>query len=211
MRPLSLAAAALLSAGAAAQPDAPHTVPFATDGNVLELVLAAADGAPAPRSVAVTSAPDGVVFEAPTVPALATGDEATAQLTFGVAREAPTGEPGALALAVLDGAGRTVATRQIRVEVAAPTAFALGLPRPNPVRTRARLPYELPAAARVEASVYDLLGRRVAVLVDDEQASGGHTLDVDAGALAAGAYVVRVGARFVDETRVEVRRVTVVR
>ena len=62
----------------------------------------------------------------------------------------------------------------------------------------------LPAAARVRLSVYDVLGREVAVLVDGEQAAGTHAAELRGGSLAAGLYVVRLTAG--DATLV--RRVT---
>jgi hypothetical protein len=75
---------------------------------------------------------------------------------------------------------------------ALPEILALHAPAPNPVGGRATIRYELPAAGPVRLAVYDALGREVAVLVDGERPAGVHAVVVDAGALAAGAYVVRI-------------------
>ena len=55
----------------------------------------------------------------------------------------------------------------------------------------------LPEAAAVEVGVFDVLGRRVAVLAEGTLGAGEHALRVAPGALAAGTYVVRatVGAQ----------------
>ncbi|WP_420456899.1 T9SS type A sorting domain-containing protein [Rubrivirga sp.] len=73
----------------------------------------------------------------------------------------------------------------------APSAFALTV-APNPVRDRAVLTVEVPAAGPVRAAVYDALGREVAVLWDGARSAGPLALDLDAARLPAGVYVARV-------------------
>ena len=70
-------------------------------------------------------------------------------------------------------------------------ALALRL-APNPSSGRATVTYALAAFGPVRLSVYDVLGREVAVLVDGPVAAGTHTAPFDAGALASGVYVVRL-------------------
>src|SRR5439155_22284151 len=45
-----------------------------------------------------------------------------------------------------------------------PRDYGLGAGVPNPLRTRARIAYALPAAGRVDLAVYDVSGRRVRAL-----------------------------------------------
>src|SRR5690606_22455234 len=72
---------------------------------------------------------------------------------------------------------------------------ALGLEvRPNSARGAATVTLTLPEAAEVSASVYDVLGRRVAVLHEGPLGAGRHALALGARALPAGVYVVRVAA-----------------
>lgn len=71
-----------------------------------------------------------------------------------------------------------------------PTAdFRVGAPWPNPAAGVTRIPVSLDAAARVEAHLFDLLGRRVAMLEHDLSA-GSHVLEIDAAGLAGGLYLV---------------------
>ena len=98
--------------------------------------------------------------------------------------------------------GRTTAT-----EGGAITEFALAAPAPNPTAGAAVVSFDVPEASAVSVAVYDLLGRRVAVLAEGEMAAGRHTARLEAGALAPGVYVVRMQAG----TFSAVRRVTVVR
>lgn len=75
---------------------------------------------------------------------------------------------------------------------AAPRAASVALAGPNPLRSRTALAVSLPAAQAVEASLYDVLGRRVAVLHEGVLPAGVSRLDVDASDLPAGVYVARV-------------------
>jgi hypothetical protein len=66
---------------------------------------------------------------------------------------------------------------------------------PNPASDASVLTVTLGAAADLRAEVYDLLGRRVALLADGPTAAGATTLAVDAGALPSGTYLVRVASQ----------------
>ena len=79
-----------------------------------------------------------------------------------------------------------------------PVEFALAPAYPNPFAGAATLAYQLPAQADVVLDVFDLLGRRVAVLADGVQEAGRYSVRWDgtvAGAPAAnGVYVYRLRA-----------------
>ncbi len=68
---------------------------------------------------------------------------------------------------------------------------------PNPTASRTSFAFSLPAAARVELTVYDVRGRRVRNLLRGEQAAGAHAIDWDARdqdgrPVATGAYLGRL-------------------
>lgn len=78
---------------------------------------------------------------------------------------------------------------------------------PQPVRDRATLRVALPEAARVTVEVFDLVGRRVAVLLDGPQAAGAHEVTVNTRALTSGMYLVRL----TSGSQVRTQRLHVVR
>ncbi|WP_412068851.1 T9SS type A sorting domain-containing protein [Rubrivirga sp. IMCC43871] len=80
-------------------------------------------------------------------------------------------------------------------------ALALGPLVPNPAQGPARVALTLGAAADVRVEVFDVLGRRVAVLADGPLAAGTHEVAVDVTAWAAGVYVCRVRAGDAAVTR----------
>ena len=77
-----------------------------------------------------------------------------------------------------------------------PETFQLQVspPFPNPFTEQTTIRYELPEPMRVRMTVYDALGREVAVLVDGEQQAGAHEVVFDGVDLAPGTYVVRFEA-----------------
>jgi len=90
---------------------------------------------------------------------------------------------------------------------ALPTAFALRTPHPNPFSGVATVSYETPEAARVTLELFDVLGRRVAVLVDEDRSPGTFETALDGRALPSGVYLVRMTAGGTVRTR----RVTLLR
>jgi hypothetical protein len=79
-------------------------------------------------------------------------------------------------------------------------------PYPNPVRGGAQLSLMLEReSVHLRITMYDVLGRRVAVLHDGPMSEGEHMLGIDAGKLATGTYFVRV----VGEGTFATRRFTV--
>ena len=78
---------------------------------------------------------------------------------------------------------------------------------PNPARERAAVYYTLPEAGAARLAVYDVLGREVAVLVDEARSAGEHPAVLDARALPPGPYV----ARLTTKARAEAVRFTVTR
>jgi hypothetical protein len=106
-----------------------------------------------------------------------------------------------------DGAAVVAGTVEVAVGLAGPYALAA---YPNPLRAGTNATIDLTAreAQRVEVALYDVLGRRVAVLFDGEVgASETERLTLSGRGLASGVYVVRV----VGERFTATRRVTVVR
>ena len=88
-----------------------------------------------------------------------------------------------------------------------PRELALHPNFPNPFSASTTITYTLPQATDVRLEVYDLLGRRVAVLAEGEQAAATHTVTFDGSGLASGVYLLRLWAGGTQRTmRVVVAR-----
>lgn len=83
-----------------------------------------------------------------------------------------------------------------RVEIAVklPATFSLSQNYPNPFNPSTRIKYGLPSEAKVELYVYNLLGQRVAVLMDERQNAGYHEVVFESRALPSGVYFYRLHA-----------------
>ena len=78
-----------------------------------------------------------------------------------------------------------------------PDELQLGAAYPNPFSTEVAIPYTLPEATHVRLTVYNVLGQRVQVLVDEMQDAGRHTATWNGGTrdgrpAASGVYVYRL-------------------
>ena len=76
-----------------------------------------------------------------------------------------------------------------------PTAFALSPVSPNPARSgMVRFQWALPTAERVSLRLYDVRGREVATLINEEFAAGTYERSIDMSRLATGMYFYRMQA-----------------
>jgi hypothetical protein len=72
------------------------------------------------------------------------------------------------------------------------SALTLDTAQPNPVRGVSTVSFALPEAGSARLALYDVMGRELAVLVDEQLGAGGHMVTVDASVLAPGVYVLRL-------------------
>jgi len=76
----------------------------------------------------------------------------------------------------------------------APTArtFALQQNYPNPFNPNTTIPYMIDEAGNVQLSVYNVLGEKVASLVDEYQPAGAYNVDFHAGNMPTGMYIYKL-------------------
>ncbi len=72
---------------------------------------------------------------------------------------------------------------------------------PNPFNSSTILEYSIPRSSAVKLSVYDLLGREIAVLFEGEQNAGEHTVVWNASAVPSGIYFYRIETPGFVDTR----------
>jgi hypothetical protein len=91
------------------------------------------------------------------------------------------------------------------VDESLPTVFALGSAHPNPFNPMTTIEFAVPQASRVQLRVYDLAGRLVRTLVNEEMTAGVHAVvwngqDQGGRQVASGAYYYRLTAPGFSET-----------
>lgn len=119
----------------------------------------------------------------------------------------------AAAFATRTAGGETVIAKSspARLGAEAPEDFALLPNYPNPLQLSAanaetRLVYQLPARAHVKLALYDLLGREIMVLVNEERDAGTYEArwdgrDAAGHLLPSGTYIYRLQARGLKSSR----------
>jgi hypothetical protein len=95
--------------------------------------------------------------------------------------------------------GSTTSVEQFSYE--RPEGFQLFQNYPNPFNPSTRIKFEVPSSKVVTLNVYDVLGREVATLVNEELNAGSYETTFDAKKLASGVYFCRLKAGGFVQTR----------
>jgi len=82
-----------------------------------------------------------------------------------------------------------------------PVEFSLSQNYPNPFNPTTTIRYGLPLQAHVTLEVFNILGQRVSVLMDEAQDAGYHEVTFGGGTLSSGLYFYRLRAGDFVETR----------
>ena len=98
----------------------------------------------------------------------------------------------------------TLAGGTIKVEMISsviPDNFLLSQNYPNPFNPRTEISYEVPAAKLVKLTVYNILGKEMAELVNERQSPGRYKVSFDASNLTSGVYFYTLSTDNFTETK----------
>ncbi|MBL0106649.1 MAG: T9SS type A sorting domain-containing protein [Ignavibacteria bacterium] len=98
----------------------------------------------------------------------------------------------------------TLAGGTIKVEMISsviPDNFLLSQNYPNPFNPRTEISYEVPAAKLVKLTVYNILGKEMAELVNERQSPGKYKVSFDASNLTSGVYFYTLSTDNFTETK----------
>jgi hypothetical protein len=185
-----------------------YEIPFpqgtsASKGNTIELAVANSSALTAEGvKVEVTDAPEWLKFTEKIValPALKAKEEQTACFSFNVEKAAKVNTEQTLSFTITDKSGQQW-KKEIKIRVAAPTTYELFQNYPNPFNPTTIIEYQIPPSpfskkgergGFVSLKVYDILGREVANLVNEQQEPGGYQAKFDARRYASGMYIYRL-------------------
>jgi hypothetical protein len=82
-----------------------------------------------------------------------------------------------------------------------PESFELAQNYPNPFNPSTQISYSLPTAGNVTITVFNVLGQKVATLVDGQKDAGVHVVEFDGSAQASGMYFYRIDTESFSETK----------
>ncbi|MCB0720932.1 MAG: T9SS type A sorting domain-containing protein [Ignavibacteriae bacterium] len=88
-----------------------------------------------------------------------------------------------------------------------PDKYALYNNYPNPFNPTTKIKFDIPKSGVVRLAIYDILGRQVSTLVNNELSAGRYEMEWNAGSYSSGIYFYRIEA----DGFVEVKRMTLVK
>ncbi len=89
----------------------------------------------------------------------------------------------------------------VAITVNPPDNYFLSGAYPNPFNNRTTVKYGLPETGLVDMTIFDLSGRKMMELVNDEQSAGNHELDVNCTELTSGIYILSLKANRMNFTQ----------
>jgi hypothetical protein len=92
-----------------------------------------------------------------------------------------------------------------------PTEYALNQNYPNPFNPSTKISYDIPSANFVSLKIYDLTGREIATLVNENLEAGRYTSTFNGSNLASGIYFFRLSAKGGSNDFVQVRKMVLVK
>lgn len=81
------------------------------------------------------------------------------------------------------------------------SSYKLDQNYPNPFNPSTAIKYQIPTASHVMLKVYDILGREVETLVNENKSAGQYSVTFNSSKLASGVYLYRIQAGNYVETK----------
>lgn len=82
----------------------------------------------------------------------------------------------------------------VKDDVKPPLEFALYQNYPNPFNPVTTIKYQIPQSGTVTIKVYDVLGKEIATLANEEKSAGSYEVKFDASRLSSGVYFYKIRA-----------------
>jgi hypothetical protein len=185
-------------------PQTLYKLPFASTNNRVELTVYNTSSITAKNvTVTVDSVPSWIKMKETTVSIgeLVSKVEKEVTFNFDVDKKAPVGTEGVLKFRIVNlSAAKTTEqwNKEIKVTAGAPDKYELFQNYPNPFNPATTISYQLASDSKVTIKIYDLLGREVATLCNNEQKAGYYENRFNANNYASGMYIYRLTAKSND-------------
>ena len=188
-----------------------YEIPFASKGNEIELTIENKSTIELERvKVKAIEIPSWLKYDMKEqeLKELKGNTEGTVNFSFRVEKEAPVKEETKLKFEITNNRGESW-EKEITVEVSAPKKFELNQNYPNPFNPSTTITYTIPTISQalipsregkersgrgvfITLTIYDILGREVATLVNKEQKPGYYKVEWNANNYSSGMYIYQL-------------------
>ena len=93
------------------------------------------------------------------------------------------------------------ATSALDEAVGIPTVYSLSQNYPNPFNPATTIEYQIPKQSLVKLTIFDLLGREITTLVNEQKGAGTYSVKFEASSLSGGVYFYKLEAGNFIQTR----------
>jgi hypothetical protein len=101
----------------------------------------------------------------------------------------------------LQSSSEQIVTSNVNENGSFPNKFSLAQNYPNPFNPTTNISFVIPQANEVRLQIFDMLGRNVGTLLNEQKAAGSHTVRFDGSNLSSGMYIYRIEAGSFTQTR----------
>jgi hypothetical protein len=181
----------------------PYEVHPGLKNNLFELnISVGTDSQPQSARIFVQEKPDWISFkkEEADIENMHIGENQTSQFHFDISEGAPIGEEGRIIFTITRNNGRNI-SKIYNIKVTAPKFFEVQQNYPNPFNPNTIIKYSIPQDAFVSIKVFNVLGERIAELVNKDLTTGVHEVVFSATNLSSGFYFYIVEAKGRDGTK----------
>ena len=131
------------------------------------------------------------------IPSIKPEEEVPVLFTFSIEKEAMVNKETTLNFNVTSKSGE-VWKKEITISVLPPAKFELYQNYPNPFNPSTTISFVIPNSSFVILKVFDVLGREVATLINEEKEPGYHSIQWNGSDNSSGMYIYQVNAKSID-------------
>ena len=131
------------------------------------------------------------------IPSIKPEEEVPVLFTFSIEKEAMVNKETTLNFNVTSKSGE-VWKKEITISVLPPAKFELYQNYPNPFNPSTTISFVIPNSSFVILKVFDVLGREVATLINEEKEPGYHSILWNGSDNSSGMYIYQVNAKSID-------------
>jgi hypothetical protein len=173
---------------------AQHKIPVGTNGNVIELSIKNPSNSGSSKfTITVSDLPEWIEFSNTKfeINKLNAGENTAARFSFDIKSSAPINKEHSILFQITDENGKSF-NKFIDILITPPDKYDLAQNYPNPFNPSTIIKYQLPVDGKVTIKLFDILGREVMTLLNEDKKAGVYELEFNASHLTSGVYIYRM-------------------